>query len=92
VSVHEIWISTDLKVPVLITDSDPRSGTRTSQLTNVVRSEPAATLVRCAVELYGDIAYSTRGSSAIVDKRALSDGRASNPMSDRQGAGNREPS
>jgi hypothetical protein len=43
-SVHEIWISTDLKVPVLITDSDPRSGTRTSQLTNVVRSEPAATL------------------------------------------------
>ncbi len=43
-SVHEIWISTDLKVPVLITDTDPRSGTHTMQLTSVVRSEPAASL------------------------------------------------
>lgn len=42
--VRETWVSTDLKVPVLITSSDPRFGTSTMQLTNVVRSEPAASL------------------------------------------------
>jgi hypothetical protein len=43
-NVHEIWVSTDLKVPVLITDSDSRTGTRTTQLTGVSRAEPSASL------------------------------------------------
>jgi len=43
-STHEVWTSTDLQVPVLITNSDPRFGTSTSQLTNVTRAEPDPTL------------------------------------------------
>lgn len=38
--VRETWTSTVLKVPVLIKTSDPRFGTRTMQLTNVVQAEP----------------------------------------------------
>jgi hypothetical protein len=40
VVTHEIWTSTALKVPVLIKTSDPRFGTTTMQLTNVVQGEP----------------------------------------------------
>lgn len=42
--VHETWVSDDLKVPVMVKHSDPRSGTSTTQLTNVVRAEPDASL------------------------------------------------
>ncbi len=42
--VHETWVSDDLKVPVMVKHSDPRSGTSTTQLTNIVRAEPDATL------------------------------------------------
>lgn len=42
--VREVWTSTDLKVPVLVKTTDPRSGNSTSQLTNIVRAEPDATL------------------------------------------------
>ena len=42
--VHETWISEDLKVPVMVKHSDPRSGTSTTQLTNIVRAEPDASL------------------------------------------------
>ncbi len=38
--VHEIWISADLKVPVMVKTTDPRNGTRTTQLTNITRAEP----------------------------------------------------
>jgi hypothetical protein len=43
-SVHEVWRSPDLQVPVMTTTTDPRSGTRVTQLTNVNRNEPDATL------------------------------------------------
>lgn len=43
-STREVWTSTDLQVPVLTTTSDPRFGTSTSQLTNVVRAEPDPSL------------------------------------------------
>jgi hypothetical protein len=42
--VHETWVSDELKVPVMIKHSDPRSGTTTTQLTNIVRAEPDPTL------------------------------------------------
>jgi hypothetical protein len=42
--VRESWVSPDLKVPVMIKTSDPRFGTSTMQLTNVVRNEPDAAL------------------------------------------------
>jgi len=38
--VHETWTSADLKVPVMVKRTDPRSGTVTMQLTNINRSEP----------------------------------------------------
>jgi hypothetical protein len=42
--VRETWISTALKVPVLIKTTDPRFGNTTMQLTNVVQSEPDPSL------------------------------------------------
>jgi hypothetical protein len=42
--VHETWMSDDLKVAVMVKHSDPRSGTTTTQLTNIVRAEPDTTL------------------------------------------------
>jgi len=42
--VREVWVSNDLKVPVLIKSSDPRFGTSIMQLTNVVQSDPDASL------------------------------------------------
>ena len=42
--VREVWTSTDLKVPVLVKVTDPRSGNSTSQLTSIVRAEPDASL------------------------------------------------
>ena len=42
--VHETWMSDDLKVPMMVKHSDPRSGTSTTKLTNIVRAEPDATL------------------------------------------------
>jgi hypothetical protein len=42
--VRETWISTDLKVPVMIKSSDPRFGSMVMQLTNVAQAEPDAAL------------------------------------------------
>ena len=42
--VRETWISTDLKVPVMIKSSDPRFGDMVMQLTNIAQAEPEASL------------------------------------------------
>ena len=42
--VRETWISTDLKVPVMIKSTDPRFGDMVMQLTNIVQAEPDASL------------------------------------------------
>jgi hypothetical protein len=42
--VHETWVSDDLKMPILVKHTDPRTGTSTTQLTNIVRAEPDASL------------------------------------------------
>jgi hypothetical protein len=42
--VREAWVSIDLKVPLLIKSSDPRFGSTVMQLTNIVRTEPDASL------------------------------------------------
>ena len=39
-----MWISNDLKVPVQIKSSDPRFGTTSMDLTNIVQSEPSPSL------------------------------------------------
>ena len=43
-SVRETWMSSDLQVPVMTKTVDPRFGTRITQLTNINRGEPDATL------------------------------------------------
>jgi hypothetical protein len=43
-STHETWMAADLKVPVMVKTTDPRFGTRTTQLTQVNRGEPDASL------------------------------------------------
>lgn len=43
-SVRETWISSDLQVPVMEKVTDPRFGTRTTQLTQINRGEPDAGL------------------------------------------------
>jgi len=42
--VREIWVSSDLNVPVTIKTSDPRFGTTLTQLTNIARAEPDPSL------------------------------------------------
>ena len=42
--VREVWRSADLKVPVMVKTSDPRFGSEVTQLTNVNRAEPDASL------------------------------------------------
>jgi len=42
--VAERWYSQDLKTVMMTSHSDPRSGTETFRLTNVLRSEPSASL------------------------------------------------
>lgn len=49
-TVRETWMSTDLKVPVKTMISDPRSGTITTQLTNIVRAEPDASLFQAPAD------------------------------------------
>jgi hypothetical protein len=43
-TVREVWVSTALKVPVLIKRTDPRFGNTTMQLTGVAQSEPDPSL------------------------------------------------
>jgi len=42
--VHETWTSTDLKIPVLVKDSDPVRGTTVRQMNNITRAEPDPSL------------------------------------------------
>jgi hypothetical protein len=42
--VREVWISTALKVPVEIKTTDPRFGSTTMDVTNIVQTEPSADL------------------------------------------------
>jgi hypothetical protein len=43
-TVHETWMADDLKVPVRTKMTDPRTGTSTTELTNLLRGEPDAAL------------------------------------------------
>ncbi len=43
-SVRETWMSSDLKVAVMTKTTDPRRGTTVTQLSNINRGEPDATL------------------------------------------------
>lgn len=42
--VTERWYSTDLQIPMSVTHTDPMMGTMNSQVTNVTRGEPSASL------------------------------------------------
>jgi len=42
--VREVWVSADLKVPVMIKATDPRFGNTVMQLTNIVPAEPDPSL------------------------------------------------
>src|SRR5579871_5619220 len=42
--VRVTWVSTALQIPVQVTRSDPRTGTVSMNLTNIVQSEPSASL------------------------------------------------
>jgi hypothetical protein len=46
---HETWVSSDLKVELMRTDSDPRFGTTTMERSNISRTEPAAALFQAPV-------------------------------------------
>jgi hypothetical protein len=48
--VHELWVSADLKVPVMEKRTDPRSGTTTIQLTNITRNEPDPALFQAPAD------------------------------------------
>jgi hypothetical protein len=48
---HETWYSSDLKLEVQRTDTDPRFGTITVEVTNIDRSEPSAALFQAPANL-----------------------------------------
>ncbi len=48
-TVEERWVSEDLKVPVMVKFTDPRSGSRTETLTVTSRAEPDPTLFQAPV-------------------------------------------
>lgn len=48
-TVEERWVSEDLKVPVMVRFTDPRSGTRTETLNVTSRAEPDPTLFQAPV-------------------------------------------
>jgi hypothetical protein len=43
-TVHETWMADDLKIPVKTSMTDPRMGTSTMEMTNLLRGEPDALL------------------------------------------------
>jgi hypothetical protein len=43
-TVHETWMADDLKIPVRTRTTDPRMGTNTMELQNLLRGEPDAAL------------------------------------------------
>ena len=43
-TVRETWMADDLKVPLMTKVSDPRTGTSTTELTNINRSQPDPSL------------------------------------------------
>ena len=43
-AVRETWMAEDLKVPLMTKMSDPRTGTTTTELTNINRSQPDPSL------------------------------------------------
>jgi len=49
-TVRETWVSPDLKVPVMVKTVDPRFGATTTQLTNIIRSEPDASLFQAPAD------------------------------------------
>ncbi len=44
VNVHEAWTAPDLRLAVLIINDDPRTGTQTTEITDLNRAEPDAAL------------------------------------------------
>jgi hypothetical protein len=48
--VRETWMSADLKLPVMTKVSDPRTGTITTQLTNITRAEPDPSLFQAPAD------------------------------------------
>lgn len=63
-TVRETWLSSDLQVPVMVKTSDPRFGTTTMQLTNIVRAEPDATLFQVPAGYTVTQGRGRRGASA----------------------------
>jgi len=49
-TVRETWMSTDLKIPVMVRSSDPRSGTTSTQLTNIIRGDPDPALFQAPAD------------------------------------------
>ena len=43
---HETWMSTDLRIPVLQIDNNPRTGVRSVELTDIERGKPNSSLFR----------------------------------------------
>ena len=69
----ERWYSSELQMNVMIKRSDPRSGTTVYQLTNVVRSEPDASLFQVPSD------YTLRQTGQQGGRRVMREGRNGPP-------------
>ena len=62
--VNEMWFSSELGTTVMSSRSDPRTGESTYRLTNIVHSEPAASLF----EAPADFTITRRPNPALVPR------------------------
>jgi len=67
--IHETWISDDLQVPIMVKTTDPRFGTRVTQLTNIQRGEPDSTLFQVPAD------YTVRRGGAGRGPRPIAGGQ-----------------
>jgi hypothetical protein len=65
---HEAWVSSDLKIEVMRTESDPRFGATTVELSNLSRAEPPAALFQAPAGYV--VQEHTRGARAPMNTPA----------------------
>jgi hypothetical protein len=74
--ITERWVSSDLQIPIKTTNSDPRFGDTTYQLTGIVQQEPDTALFQIPRRLHGDPAWRARRSESRAANRQEKQKRA----------------
>ena len=74
VQVRETWMSPDLKMAVFSTDDDPRTGLRTTEMTDIDRNEPDPTIFQAPEGVYGAGADSAGWELRVMSRSSTNRG------------------